>query len=87
MKETKTLHFRYESIGNFVRLLATIRFENVKTMRDTVVYHQRFKHEPDELYEQFLLEVYPEGGNIGEQEINELTNEDAQTSRRVHSKQ
>lgn len=71
--EKKTLHFSYESIGNFVRLLITIRFENIYNPRDITVFHQRFRDEPDELFEKFLIELYPNGCTVGENEINNLT--------------
>lgn len=71
--EKQTLHFSYKSIGNFVRLLVTIQFENTHNSRDISIFHQRFRNEPDELFEEFLTELYPNGGTIGENEITNLT--------------
>lgn len=72
MTEQKTLHFHYESIGNLIRLLATIRFESTHSSRDITVFHQRFRNEPDKLFEQFLIELYPDGADIGEKELNDV---------------
>ena len=67
----KTLHFTYESIGNFVKLLATIRFENTHSGRDVAIWHDRFDREDgDELFERFLMELYPEGKTIDVDDVD-----------------
>ena len=69
----KKLHFKYQSIGNLCRLLATIQFEKMASKRDISIWHQRFdREECDALFEKFLGDIYPEGANIGEKEINNL---------------
>ena len=71
--QTEVLHFSYQSIGNICKLLVTILFEKQKTEREISVFHQRFdSYKADELFEQFLTELYPEGVTVGEQEINRL---------------
>jgi len=72
MAKHETLHFQYESIGNLVRLLVTIQFENNESERDVFVFHERFRNEPDELFEKFLTDLYPSGGTVGEDKINGL---------------
>ena len=69
----QTIHFSYSSIGNIVRLIATIQFENTKSGRDITVFHNRFDREPDELFETFITKILPEGGNIGKDEIEAVT--------------
>ena len=70
----ETLNFRYESIGNFCRLIVTIQIEKLRTKRDIYTYHQRFRKEPDSIFEKFLEKLYPSGCTIGENEINKLVN-------------
>lgn len=69
---SEKLHFKYQSIGNIVRLLITIQIEKTKTDRDRFVYHKRLDKEKDDFFENFLLELYPNGVTIGENEINQL---------------
>lgn len=65
--------FKYKSIGNFCRLLATIQYEKSHTPREITVFHQRFdRDECDELIEQFLVELFPNGATIGENELIKL---------------
>ncbi len=71
---TKKLYFRYKSIANLARLMVTIRFESNNPPRDVTVYHQRFDNEPDDIYQTFLETLFPEGGTIGEQQIDALMN-------------
>lgn len=52
---TEKLHFKYQSIGNIVRLLITIQFEKTKTNRDIFVYHKRLDKEKDEFLKIFYL--------------------------------
>lgn len=71
MKET--VHFSYKSIGNFCRLLVTILYEKSHTPREISVFHQRFnRNECDELIEQFLYELFPNGATIDEKELIQL---------------
>lgn len=72
MPKHKKLHFQCKSIGSLLRLCVTIKFENDKTERDAVVFHQRFRDEPNKLFERFLADLYPNGCTIGETEINNL---------------
>lgn len=69
----KKLYFKYQSIGNLCRLLATVTFEKTGSSRDITIWHERFDRiECDELFEKFLGEIYPEGATIGEEQINKL---------------
>lgn len=68
----ETLSFKYKSIGNFCRLLVTIQIEKNFTNRHIYTYHKRFKNEPDTIFEKFLLELYPSGCTVGENELNTL---------------
>lgn len=71
MKEQ--LHFTYKSIGNFCKLLATILYEKSHTPREITIFHQRFDDEKgDEMMEQFLMELFPNGANVSEKEIETL---------------
>ena len=75
MDKTRTaekLHFTYSSIENIVRLLITVRFENSKDAKDITIFHQRFDNEPDETFRGFLEEVFPNGGELGTDEIDNL---------------
>ena len=69
---SERLHFKYQSIGNIVRLLITIQFEKTRPDRDIFVYHRRLDKEKDNFFENCLLELYPNGVTIGENEINQL---------------
>ena len=67
------LHFKYQSIGNLCRLLATIIYEKTRNSRDITIWHMRFDRiECDALFEKFLGELFPEGTTIGEEQINKL---------------
>lgn len=71
---TEQLHFSYSSIGNLAKLLVSIQWEKTKSVRDINVFHQRFDRERDELFEEFLYKLYPDGATIGEEEIKALVN-------------
>ncbi len=76
MGETQTLHFRYHSPENFCRLLVTINYENThKEYEDIYVFHNRFKdgEEADNLFRQFLEKLFPDGGTINVEEIDQIT--------------
>lgn len=71
---TEQVHFTYRSIGNFCRLLLTIQYEKTHTPREITVFHQRFdRDECDDLIEQFLTDLFPDGATIGETELTQLT--------------
>lgn len=70
MKET--LHFRYESVENIVRLMVTIQYEKTHNPRDIDIYHQRFDKESDNIFYEFMVKLFPDGVTIGEKEINDL---------------
>lgn len=66
-----TVNFSYKSIGNFVKLLATIRYENTHEGHDVAVWHERFDDDSeDELFEKFLVELFPEGKTIQPEDID-----------------
>ena len=68
--EGKSVSFGYKSIGNFVKLLATIRFENTHEGHDIALWHERFDDDAeDELFEKFLIELFPEGKTIYPEDI------------------
>lgn len=92
----KTVHFTYKSIGNFVKLLATIRFEQTESPEDISIWHERFDDdEADALFENFLVELFPEGKTIQVEDIETVifrakrfleTDEKAQNIRNGHIK-
>ena len=62
---SEVLHFSYKSIGNFVKLLATICWEKTSSPRDITLWHQRFDNEAsDELFEKFCEDCFPEGKTL-----------------------
>lgn len=62
---SEVLHFTYRSIGNFVKLLATICWEKTASPRDISLWHQRFdRDEADDLFEKFAEELFPEGKTL-----------------------
>ena len=69
---TEKLSFPYKSIGNLLKLLVSIQWEKIKPMRDITVFHQRFDNEKDEVFEDFIKELYPKGATIGLDEIEAL---------------
>lgn len=71
----KQLHFQYQSIENFVHLLATIRFENTHDADDIAIWHERFDDEDgDSLFGTFLVELFPEGKTIQPEDIDIIMN-------------
>ena len=92
----KCVNFSYKSIGNFVKLLATIRYENTHEGHDIAVWHERFDDDAeDELFERFLVELFPEGKTIQPEDINAVvhraerfleTDKKAQNSRNKYVK-
>lgn len=72
---TEQLHFRYKSIGNFSRLLATILYEKSHSDMEIGIWHERFDNdESDDLFESFLVEMFPEGKTLQQEDIEALTN-------------
>lgn len=70
---TETVNFTYKSIGNFVRLLATIKYEQIHNPREIAVWHERFDNdESDELFETFLEKLFPNGSTIDIPQIEQL---------------
>lgn len=66
--------FTYKSIGNFCHLLLNIQYEKTHTPREITVFHQRFDNdETDNLIEEILVKLFPNGANIGEKELIQLT--------------
>ena len=69
------LHFTYQSIGNFAKLLTTITYEKNHSARDIAIWHERFDNaESDELFEQFLVELFPEGQTLDVEDIELVMN-------------
>ena len=68
------VHFSYKSIGNFVKLLATIQYEKTNSGRDIAIWHERFDNDDaDELFEQFLYELFSEGKTLQIEDIELVT--------------
>lgn len=92
----RTVNFAYKSIGNFVKLLATIRYENSHKGHDVAIWHERFDDDAnDELFERFLVELFPEGKTINPEDIDAVihkaerfleTDEQAQNIRNKYTK-
>lgn len=66
------LYFRYESIGNILRLLVSITYEKTHNSEYIAIYHERFDNEPDEIFESFAEKLYPEGCTIDKPEIENI---------------
>lgn len=70
----KYVNFTYKSIGNICHLLLDIQYEKTHTPREISVFHQRFDNdETDNLIEEILVKLFPNGANIGEKELIQLT--------------
>ena len=92
----KTVNFSYKSIGNFVKLLATIRYENTHQGHDIAVWHECFDDDSkDDLFERFLVELFPQGKTIQPEDINAVihkaerfieTDEECQNIRNKYTK-
>ena len=71
----ETLNFSYESVGNFIRLLSTINFENTHDSEDIAIWHERFDNdESDDLFESFLEKLFPEGKTIEAEDVETIMN-------------
>ncbi len=72
---TEQIAFTYKSIGNFAKLLSTILYEKEHTAKEITLWHLRYDgEETDDLFEQFLNELFPNGGTLDVGEIKLLTN-------------
>lgn len=70
---TEQLHFRYKSIGNFSKLLTTILYEKSHSDMEIGIWHKRFDNdESDDLFESFLVEMFPEGKTLQQEDIEAL---------------
>lgn len=69
------LHFMVESPANFVRLACTILFEKRKAMAEwAATWHDVFDcANGEQLFLQFMEELFPDGCTIGEKELNRIT--------------
>lgn len=69
------LHFKVESPANFVKMCCTIHFEKKEELSDYItVWHDAFDGASgDQLFEQFLEELFSGGCVIGEKELNQIT--------------
>lgn len=71
---SEKIGFTYKSIGNFCHLLLNIQYEKTHTSREITVFHQRFDNdETDNLIEEILIKLFPNGASIGEKELIQLT--------------
>lgn len=72
---TEKLYFSYKSIGNYIKLLATIKFENTHNAEDITIWHERFDNdEADNLFESFLEKLFPKGKTIDVEDIETIMN-------------
>ena len=69
------LHFMVESPANFVRLACTILFEKREAMAEwAATWHDVFDcANGEQLFLQFMEELFPDGCTIGEKELNRIT--------------
>ena len=71
---SKKISFTYKSIGNLCHLLLNIQYEKTHSPREITVFHQRFDNDKtDNLIEEILIKLFPNGVTIGEKEIIQLT--------------
>ena len=68
----QTVYFKFESLGNIVRMLVTIMLEESSNDREIAVFHQRFDQENDIYFRNILTKLYPDGTDIGECEIRKM---------------
>lgn len=70
---TKTVHFSCKSPENLVNLLVTIQIEKNYDNRTIYIYHKFFDGlNGDEQFYKFMVEIFPNGCTIGENEIQML---------------
>ena len=71
---TEKLNFSYKSVGNFIKLLSTINFENTHNSEDIVIWHERFDNDKaDDLFESFLEKLFPKGKTIDIEDVETVT--------------
>ena len=72
---TERLHFMVESPANFVRLACTILFEKKEAMAEwAATWHDVFDcANGEQLFLQFMEELFPDGCTIGEKELKQIT--------------
>lgn len=72
---TERLHFMVESPANFVRLACTILFEKREAMAEwAATWHDVFDcANGEQLFLQFMEELFPDGCTIGEKELKQIT--------------
>ena len=72
---TERLHFMVESPANFVRLACTILFEKREAMSEwAATWHDVFDcANGEQLFLQFMEELFPDGCTIGEKELKQIT--------------
>lgn len=72
---TERLHFMVESPANFVRLACTILFEKREAMSEwAAIWHDVFDcANGEQLFLQFMEELFPDGCTIGEKELKQIT--------------
>ena len=68
------MSFKVKSPENMMKLLCTIRYERIGTPRMISAWHHRFDpDEADDLFYDFAAKLYPQGGMIAEDQIEEIT--------------
>lgn len=72
----KELHFKVKSPANFVNLACTILFEKCDKLKELgVVWREVFDDSKgDQLFQEFMEELFPEGCTIGQKEIVQIMN-------------
>lgn len=69
----KEVGFTYKSIGNFVKLLSTIKYEKTHEGQDVAIWHERFDDDTaDGIFEKFLVESFPNGKVIDIEDIDTI---------------
>lgn len=58
---TEKLYFSYKSIGNYIKLLATIKFENTHNAEDITIWHEKLIENNEADY--YLLSCHEEVRN------------------------
>lgn len=70
------LHFKVKSPANFVKLACTILFERSEKLIELGYVWREVFNETDgeQLFQNFMEELFPEGCTIGEKELIQITN-------------
>jgi hypothetical protein len=65
--------FSYKSVGNIVKLFATIFVEKEEDPVEVAIWHERFDNdESDELFECFVAELWPDGKVINPEDVSAI---------------